>query len=340
MVMTRQAFDWIKGLDCRQVVEADLGPPHHHSQKNNIYKCPLHNESKGYSLVVWEDGVRCFGACNQGWDAVGWVMKFHGLEYREAVERLNPHGQSIQRTSPPGPLSNSRGGAKGEPPDSLWQSEAREIIAVGEKTLWGDRGRRARDYLFNRGLNEDTIKYHRLGFIAGGYKEWKRIANTQVPCGILIPWIADGHVWALKVRRSAGEFRYQQVGGGNLKGGLYLADHITLGSSVLMLEGEFDALVAWRWGRMFASPVAIGSAANFQLDPRWWSRLVAVKVILARMDADEAGIKAVEGLKRISRRVVGVNVPAPHKDVNEFVLADGPNAFVDWLVGLLMEHER
>jgi len=245
-----------------------------------------------------------------------------------------------QEPHPPTPLSNSRGGAKGEPPDSLWQSEAREIIEVGEKVLWGDRGRRARDYLFGRGLNEDTIRTHRLGFIAGNYNEWKRIANTQVPCGILIPWIADEHVWALKVRRSGGSNKYSQVGGGRVKQGLYLADEIRLGNSVLMLEGEFDALVAWRWGRVFASPVAIGSAANFQLDPRWWSRLVAVKVILARMDNDEAGSHAVEGLKRISKRVVGVNVPAPHKDVNEFVLADGPNAFVDWLAGLLMEHEK
>ncbi len=339
-MMTRQSFDWIKGLDCRQVVEADLGPPHHHSQKNNIYKCPLHNESKGYSLVVWEDGVRCFGACNQGWDAVGWTMKFHGLEYREAVERLNPHEQSIQRTSPPGPLSNSRGGAKGEPPDSLWQSEAREIIEIGKKTLWGDRGRRARDYLFNRGLNEDTIKYHQLGFIAGGYKEWKRIANTQVPCGILIPWIADGHVWALKVRRSAGEPKYSQVGGGRISSSLYLADEIQLGYPALILEGEFDALLAWRWGRVFASALAIPSASHWRIDARWYPTLLGIPLILTRMDDDPAGHKAAAGLQGISKRMVPVSVPSGHKGLTEFILADGPNAFVDWLVGLLMEHER
>jgi hypothetical protein len=35
-----------------------------------------------------------------------------------------------------------------------------------------------------------------------------------VPCGITIPWYADGALWGIKVRRAAGEIRYQQVSGG------------------------------------------------------------------------------------------------------------------------------
>ncbi len=171
-------------------------------------------------------------------------------------------------------------------------------------------------------------------------KEWKRIANTQVPCGILIPWVADGHVWALKVRRSAGEPKYRQIGGGNLAGSLYLADEIQMGQAVITWEGEFDALLAWRWGRLFASPVAIGSASNWHIDARWFSRLVTAPVILARMDDDDAGRRAVAGMGQMSKRIVGVNVPPQHKGLTEFILADGPNAYVDWLCKLLMEHEK
>jgi hypothetical protein len=113
-----------------------------------------------------------------------------------------------------------------------------------------------------------------------------------------------------------------------------------LGLPVLALEGELDALVAWRWGRLFASPVALGSASNSKISSRWWTWLISAPVMLARMDDDEAGRKAVAGLSGMSQRVVGVSVPAPHKDVTEFVVAAGEAAFVEWLVGLIEEHGK
>jgi hypothetical protein len=328
--------DGIRELDCRQVVEKDLGPPKHVTVKTHIYKCPLHNERKGYSLVVYADGWKCFGACNTGGNVVGWTMKYHKLEYREAVMRL---GGAVGQP-PPAPRRQVVNQKPSAPPGTIWQAAAEEIIRQGEKCLWSDRGIKARNYLYGRGLSEDTIKHHRLGFVPGSYKEWKRTAEMNVPCGILIPWIADKNIWGLKVRRAKGEFKYQQVGGGNIAGALYLADEIQLGLPVLALEGELDALVAWRWGRLFASPVALGSASNSKISSRWWTWLISAPVMLARMDDDEAGRKAVAGLSGMSQRVVGVSVPAPHKDVTEFVVAAGEAAFVEWLVGLIEEHGK
>jgi hypothetical protein len=41
--------------DCRDLIERDLGAPKHHSPRYSTYKCPLHHETNGYSLVVYAD---------------------------------------------------------------------------------------------------------------------------------------------------------------------------------------------------------------------------------------------------------------------------------------------
>ncbi len=66
----------------------------------------------------------------------------------------------------------------------------------------------------------------------------------NVPCGITIPWYAEGALWGIKVRRAAGKQRYQQVSDGNIRGCLYLADHIQAGLPLILTEGEFDTLTA------------------------------------------------------------------------------------------------
>jgi DNA primase len=53
-------------IDCRDVVEHDLGQPKIRGRKYSAYKCPFHNETKGFSLVVYADHWRCFGKCGRG----------------------------------------------------------------------------------------------------------------------------------------------------------------------------------------------------------------------------------------------------------------------------------
>ena len=38
--------------DLRHIVEQDLGQPPVRSGQAHLYKCPFHNERKGYSLAV------------------------------------------------------------------------------------------------------------------------------------------------------------------------------------------------------------------------------------------------------------------------------------------------
>ena len=205
-----------------------------------------------------------------------------------------------------------------------YQAEAKE-------RLWGREGRRTLHYLTTgRGLSEAFIEAACLGYIPGASYEWHDIDGLKVPCGITIPWYADGALWGIKVRRAAGEQRFQQVSGGNIKGCLYLADQIQPGLPLVLAEGEFDALTTRQIGWEKLSAASIGSASNRHINLRWYGKLLAVPSLLICMDADEAGEKAASELASLSRAVKIIQVPMG-KDMNEFYRLAGEQTVRDWL---------
>lgn len=315
-------------IDCRDLIEHHLGKPRSRGGSYNTYKCPLHHETKGYSLVVYADHWRCFGKCQRGGDAITWMQVYHQLSFHEACERLTSGdlpklAQSQSQQPEPTPDS--------EPPDAAWQVAAREVARIAMDTLWGKEGKRAWDYLATeRGLTEKTIVDAGLGYIPGGHHEWKTVAGLNVPCGIVIPWFGEGVIWGIKVRRAAGEPRYQQVSGGRISHSLYLGDDIRPGLPILLTEGEFDALIARQVGEGLISAAAIGSAANRRIHLHWYPKFLTAQSILIRMDADQAGQGAAAQIASLSRAARCIQVPQG-KDVNEFYLLAGHEVVRKWI---------
>jgi len=315
-------------VDCRHVVERDLGKPRVRGQGYSAFKCPLHGEQKGYSLVVYADHWHCFGKCQTAGDVIAWVQHFHKLSFQEACARLGsgdlPQTEMLNRTHrTPEPMA--------QPPDAAWQAKARHIIKEACDRLWLPEGQRALGYLvWERGLSEQMILLAQLGYIPGAPTAWREIDGLNVPCGILIPWMVEDAVWGIKVRRAAGEQRYQQIGGGNIRGCLYLADRILPRTPLIITEGEFDALIAWQVGWDFARAAAIGSASHARIDRRWYGMLLGVPRVIACMDADAAGAGAAAQLAALSGAVKCVQVPSG-KDLNEFYQQVGENAVKEWL---------
>ena len=314
-------------IDLRQLVARDLGKPRVSARNYDAYRCPLHHEVKGYSLAVYADHWRCFGKCQTGGDAIAWMQRRHTLTFREACAILTSgdvpttlHHQYAAKSAEP--LS--------QPPNPDWQTRARRVIDEAVERLWSRAGARAMAYLTGRGLDGTTIAIAELGYIPGAPTAWQTVDGLNIPCGILIPWVVDDVVWGIKVRRAAGDVRYQQVAGGNIHGALYLADWLLPGMPIVITEGEFDALIAHQVGGQFVRALAIGSAANARIDRRWYGRLLTAPRILVRMDADVAGENAAKQLAAVSNAVRCVQVPAG-KDVNEFYLTAGGEAVTAWL---------
>src|SRR5664279_5929157 len=318
-----------RNLDCRTLVERDLGKPKYRTHEYSTFKCPFHQERKGYSLVVYATHWGCFGKCGTGGDGIGWVQRYYGLSFQQACETLAagdlPYTTELTLHPEPEPESRS------EPPDETWQKVARQIADQASDRLWRSEGRRALEYLkLKRGLSEGMIATAQLGYIPGQPNEWKKIDGLKVPCGIAIPWYGEGALWGIKVRRAAGEQRYQQVSGGHIRGCLYLADHIQPGLPLILTEGEFDALTAWQIGWGEVSAASIGSASNCRINRRWFGKLLTAPRLLVCMDADEAGEKAAAEVGTVSRGARIVQLPMG-KDMNEFYrLASSPAAY-DWL---------
>lgn len=117
-------------------------------------KCPFHNEKTPSFMVSPERQMwYCFG-CNTGGDIFTFVMKMEGLEFPEALKLLAEKA---------GVRLENRGFE-----NSGKKSKALEILNVARKfyqeCLKIKAGKKAYEYLANRGLTKDIIEKFQLGY--------------------------------------------------------------------------------------------------------------------------------------------------------------------------------
>lgn len=117
-------------------------------------KCPFHNEKTPSFIVSPERQMwYCFG-CNTGGDIFTFVMKMEGLEFPEALKLLAEKA-GVQL----GNRSFNNSGKK---------SKALEILNIArkfyEECLKIKTGKKAYEYLINRGLTKDIIEKFQLGY--------------------------------------------------------------------------------------------------------------------------------------------------------------------------------
>jgi DNA primase len=128
--------------------------------REQVGLCPFHHE-KTPSFYVVEDKAffHCFG-CGAHGDAIGFVMRADNLDFIEAVEKLaREAGLAVPQAS------------REERREARRQKTLLEAVeaacAFYEMQLKGPLGRRALDYLQERGLDADTIRRFRLGWAPG-----------------------------------------------------------------------------------------------------------------------------------------------------------------------------
>jgi hypothetical protein len=169
-------------------------------------------------------------------DAIAFVMKRDGVEFRAACERLKT-GASLVLSTIADNTTPARSAVS--VPTARWQTASAQVVAECEGALWSRSGGHARSYLTGRGISADTASAWRLGF----NRRDRRIAGLWVPAGIVIPWEHEGGVWQLKVRRRQpinGD-RYTSAAGGRP---LIYGAHTLAGRDVAVLcEGELDAVL-------------------------------------------------------------------------------------------------
>jgi DNA primase len=129
------------------------------SGKNWKGCCPFHNE-KTPSFYVYEDGFHCFG-CGAHGDSISFVMRTQKSDFIDAVTQLATEaGLEVPRQTASEVASQQRW-------DDLHGVLA-AVQAAYRRRLGLPEGRRAREYLAERGLTAETIERFGLGWSGDG----------------------------------------------------------------------------------------------------------------------------------------------------------------------------
>lgn len=120
--------------------------------------CPFHGEKTPSFVVSPEKQIcHCFG-CNKGGDIFGFIKEIEGVSFVEAIEVLADRAG----------LKFDRSKFKKQVPKSEKDEyfTAHEIACdfFEEQLYKTSEGKKVLDYLYNRGLNDETIKEFRIGF--------------------------------------------------------------------------------------------------------------------------------------------------------------------------------
>lgn len=279
--------------------------------------------------------------CGRGGDPVALVMELEQLDFKAASDRLNltlPERSGAPRRpplpQPPVPAGELKDCACFEP---AWQSAAEAFVYDCAGALWDHWKGSAGRYLEARGIPRDNAISALLGVNLTEYRATWGSVEVWLPRGIIIPWEIDRQIWNIRVRRpnadlASGGDKYIGPRGGTALA-MYRVDSACPGSTVIMTEGEFDALVVQRAlmdrGIQGIRTVSIGSNTGARL-LRWVSRLSLADQVLLAFDNDAAGDAAAgywsAALGRIVRRL-----RPTRKDLTEMWQAGEPLAA--WILG-------
>ncbi len=324
--------------------------------------CPLprhagDRSSLAFSIFDHEQKWKCHSSCPpdaNGGDVVKFYMAWQGVDHKTAVAELAERAGLAEkqpakaRTVPPPQPKPPPLPAE---PGSTWQQRAGQFIAYCQNNLAGPGGARAREYLVQeRGLWDETWRPFQVGYNPGNVydtpESWglsgKRI---WLPRGIVIPGLRNDQPWYVKVRRALPDQvlgRYigpwtEQDGlpetkfGGPRGGTAVLFGQQTFANLpvLLLVEGEWDAMLTWQWCQDFCDVSTLGGAQS-HFDAYDLAVLIRYQAILVVHDADAAGDKGRQYIARLhaqSNRIRPIPPPelngAPAHDLTDFWKAGG-----------------
>jgi len=141
-------------------------------------RCPFHKDDTPSMVVNAEKGLwHCFG-CGEGGDVIAFLMKIERLSFIEAVRRLAEEVGMSFDVSEDGERAKLR-------------AITAEAAAYFVANLSASAGRRARDYLIDRGYDEVSWATYGLGYALPGWENLKRRfarygEATLVELGLLV----------------------------------------------------------------------------------------------------------------------------------------------------------
>lgn len=261
--------------------------------------CPWCGGDDRFRLWPQENRYWC-RQCGHSGDAIQFLRDYAGLSFQEAAAAVGKAPIAYNQASP---RAGAGDGTK-YPPSTAWQEPAWQFAFDCQAHLMeNNTNPRARAWLHSRGLRDGAIWSAGLGYNPADChldrREWGlppehrqdgRPKSLWLPRGITIPWVIDGQLWGIRIRRPVGQPRYYWIPGGTASG-LYNADAISPERATVLVEGELDALTIQQEAGDLVAAVATGSTTAGR-HIRWLARLSTAPLVLVAYDADQAGDNA------------------------------------------------
>jgi len=324
---------------------------------NFVARCPFHTEkTPSFSVNRKKQFFHCFG-CGASGNAISFLMDFSHLDFVEAVEDLAGFvGVEVPRES----IERQPTGQKKEDLNNLYVLMEQVAGFYAEQLRTSDEGKKAVEYLKNRGVSGDCAGDFMLGYAPD---EWKALASRFNPkllleAGLLVSKEGGGQPYDRfrgRLMFPIRDKRARIIGfGGRVlddslpkylnspetslfhKGkevyGLYeLLEKNAKPQRILIVEGYMDVIALAQFGIHYAV-AALGTAASqahLDLLFRFSSELVFC------FDGDKAGREAAwramepafSSLKD-GRQIRIMLLPQNH-DPDSLVRAEGVDGFVD-----------
>lgn len=324
---------------------------------NFLGLCPFHSEkSPSFNVNPSLQLYKCFG-CGVGGDVFTFIREYENFSFTEAVEFL---AERSGMTISAGEMNEEQ---------RKRESLRNQILEINKKAatyyyalLKSEYGRTGYEYLKNRGLSDSTMVHFGLGFArSGGVEMYKYLKHEGYSDEVL----KETGLFKMEEREIRDKFRNRVmfpimdvsnhvIGfGGRVMGdakpkylnspetkvfdkgrNLYGLNYAKKGKkdAFLLCEGYMDVIAMHQAG--FTNAVASLGTAFTENQANIIKRYV--EQVLLLYDSDEAGkkaaLRAIPILRKagINGRVVSL---APYKDPDEFIKAEGKEAFEERLSG-------
>lgn len=295
-------------MNILELIQAETNIAFRKAGKQHNGACPWCGDDgkgdKADRFIIWPAEGRYFcRRCDKKGDAIQFVREYKELGYIAACEYLNiptnyhhhnhhnnySHHSHHNHHNHEDPLHS---------PSSAWLEQAWPLLIHCQGQLWSDAGARALSWLRGRGLTDATIQTAGLGYNdhdhyvdrqAWGLPPEERKDGKPkglwLPRGVMIPWLIEGELWGIRIRRPVGDPKYYWIPTGDPGWALFNADRVTPGQPVVIVESELDALTICQES---CSSVATGSTHGARRT-KWIARLAAAPLALVSYDNDKAG---------------------------------------------------
>lgn len=161
--------------------------------------CPFHNEKTPSFNVSTQKGIyKCFG-CGAGGNVLSFLMEIEGWSFPEAVRQLaERNGIEIPEES-----DEEREEAQKRRDAKKAYLHVMELAQkYYEQNLWSDAGRAARQYLAERGIDDETARVFGLGYAPEG---WQNLLDHLARADVPPSWVERAGL-ALERRQGGGHY--------------------------------------------------------------------------------------------------------------------------------------